>query len=377
MEARAGDKKTKYSRIYTKFYWHCIARAFGCGVAGAFLLFSARSASAQQPISPSPADAAAAEALFRDGRALLEAGKLAEACPKLAESHRLEPKPGTILNLAVCHEQRGKTATAWASYMEAAALAARLKQPERERAARNQAAALEARLAKLTITLEEAPAGISLMLDNRALSAAVAGTPIPVDPGDHEIVASAPGRRSFRAVIVIAPGPSSASLPIPRLAEESAAEPPPPSPTKATPPEIGIKPSDPIQPKPLKPAPEREAPAGMSGRKIAGYAAGGVGVAGVVVGSIFGALTFVQKGEGGDACDGRYCSKEGIDAHAAAKTSSVVSTVGFSVGLAGIGAGLALILTADPANARAPQKSAFIAPTLGPGLQGIWLSAPW
>lgn len=374
MKPRAGVRVNKYHRIGVELRRNCFARVFSRGAGAAFVLFGLVSlASAQEPISP--ADVAAAEALFRDGRALLDAGKVAEACLKLAESHRLQPKPGTILNLAVCHEQQGKTATAWATYMEAAALAARLKQPERERAARDQAAVLEARLAKLILAVEEAPPGFSLMLDQQALSGAVAGTPIPVDPGDHEIVASAPGRQSFRAVVSIEPGPSSKTIAIPRLAEDRAAEPPPPV---APPPPAAEKKTDhSMKQKPAKPILESEASAGISGRKIAAYAVGGAGIAGVVVGSIFGALTFVQKGEGEDLCDGRYCSKEGIDAHAAAKTSSLVSTVGFGVGLAGLSAGLALFLTAEPRGPAAPRNSAFIAPALGPDHQGILLFAPW
>jgi hypothetical protein len=81
---------------------------------GAILLSG--SASAQ-----TSSDKAAAQALFDAGKRLLSERKYAEACPKLAESQRLDPAPGTLMNLADCYEKAGLTASAWATWLEAAA----------------------------------------------------------------------------------------------------------------------------------------------------------------------------------------------------------------------------------------------------------------
>src|SRR5438445_10663209 len=64
-------------------------------------------------------DAAIAEALFQEGRKLVEQKHFSEACPKFAESQRLDPGIGTLLNLAACHELEGKTATSWSEFTQA------------------------------------------------------------------------------------------------------------------------------------------------------------------------------------------------------------------------------------------------------------------
>lgn len=63
-----------------------------------------------------PGNAAAAQGLFDEARALMAAGQAAEACPKLEESQRLDPGSGTLMNLARCYEQTNRIATAWSTY---------------------------------------------------------------------------------------------------------------------------------------------------------------------------------------------------------------------------------------------------------------------
>ena len=77
---------------------------------------SSPACSGGSPPAPAMADTrdpAAAEALFEAGRQAATRGDWTTACPKFAESQRLDPAPGTLLNLADCEEHLGHLASAW------------------------------------------------------------------------------------------------------------------------------------------------------------------------------------------------------------------------------------------------------------------------
>lgn len=92
-----------------------------------------------------------AAALFRRAKALIAKDKHAEACPLLAESYRLDPGMGTLLNLALCHEATGKVASAWDEFRSVEQQARAAVPPNEKRAllARGHADKLERRLSRL------------------------------------------------------------------------------------------------------------------------------------------------------------------------------------------------------------------------------------
>ncbi len=102
---------------------------------------------------PSAGDKATATVLFKEGRALMEQKKFAEACVKLAGSQQLDPGGGTLLNLGLCHEAEGKTATAWTELRDALVMARNDKRDDRAKIAQEHIAAIEPRLAKLSVTV--------------------------------------------------------------------------------------------------------------------------------------------------------------------------------------------------------------------------------
>lgn len=275
---------------------------------------------------PAGGDKALAEALFRAAKDLQGQGKLAEACAKYVESHRLDPKPGTILNVASCHEEEGKTATAWADYAEAATFAARARQTERERFARARAEELEKRLSFVTF---EFPTGqeVTVALDGKALTTAASGTRVPLDPGEHTVDVRAPGKMPWTTHVTVDAGPAERTVTIPPLADDGVSSAPPPP---------IVAPGSPGAP--------------PSTQRTLGWIGVGVGGAGLVVGSVFGAMTLSETSTIDEHCRGSLCDAVGLAANDDAHASATISTVGFVVGGLALAAGVVLLVTAPPAS---------------------------
>ena len=176
----------------------------------------------------------AAEALFQDGRRLMAAGKTAEACARFAESYAQEASSGTLLNLALCHQTEGKTATAWAEYRTAARLARGQGREDRARAAEEKVAALEPKLARLTLTASAPVPGLTVASEAGSLDEGGLGVAMPIDPGVHAVKASAPGHRPWMATLEIKEA-EQRTLEIPPLEEEPKPLPAPAAPLTAEP----------------------------------------------------------------------------------------------------------------------------------------------
>ena len=106
------------------------------------LVLVASPAAAQPDAGPSEAQKSAAQALFDEAGRLTKEGQIPEACAKLQESLRLYAASGTLLNLALCHERAGMTASAYTEFGDSLARAQRDRRPEREATARAHLAAL-------------------------------------------------------------------------------------------------------------------------------------------------------------------------------------------------------------------------------------------
>lgn len=186
----------------------CLSAAVGCAA-----LACPRDARAEgpphSPDGPSvETSVQIAQSLFDDARALLESGRYAEACPKFAESQRVDPGGGTLLNLALCHELEGRTATAWLEFREALAQAIRDQRDDRVALARSHIDGLLPKLAKVTVHVPDdlSARNPEVCLDRAALPRSAWGIPIPVDPGEHEISVVVSGARWETSVVAREPG---------------------------------------------------------------------------------------------------------------------------------------------------------------------------
>lgn len=321
------------------------------------------------PPAPALAQATAgdqvlAEALFREARTLMDQGKHAEACPKLAESQRLDPGGGTQLALALCLEAAGKTASAYGAFTEARALARRDGRADREKIASERLDALSPRLTKLTVDVSGAARslpGLSVSVDGVTLREPAWGLALPVDPGEAHVRATAPGRLPFEARVKTAGEGQTARVEVPELA---------PAPGAAS---GGEGPVAPAAPPGASPPPDASA---GSSRRTAGFVVGGVGLAGLAVGGVFGALALSKNADADAACPDVSCPDPGaVEASASALTFANVSNVAVGVGVLAIGVGAFLVLTSpsepDPSSARRPRPEVWVGlGARGPALGG-------
>lgn len=263
---------------------------------------------ASAPASAQQAPADKADILFREGREAMKRGDAAAACPKFAESQRLDPAPGTLINLSECEEALGKLTDAWRHIQQAAQQLP--DGDDRLPIVREQAETLDRRIPRLTVRLRpHAPASSTIVLDGQ--ERVTPGTTIVVDPGSHVVATSAPGWRTHMATIRVAESERAQLL---------------------------------VAPEPL-PA-ERPAPQPGSARKAWGWTLGGIGVAGLVTAGVSALVLNHKQTTVFAHCQDKLCDQQGYDAARAGRSLEPLFYGALVVGGLGLGVGSALLITA-------------------------------
>jgi len=229
--------------------------------------------------------ASPAEELFQEGRRLLTAGQTDEACARFAESYGMVASSGTLLNLALCHQTQGKTATAWGEYKAAARLARNQGREDRASVADGKAQALEPTLARVTTTAAEAVAGLRVATEGGPLGDGGLSVELPIDPGTYKVTVTAPGYLPWTTTLEVKEAQQIA-LEIPRLEPEALPAPV----TRADEPSSVLRSAG---------GPDVAAD---SGRSSLGLYLGGGGAALLTAGTVFWSVAYAELQSAKDAC---------------------------------------------------------------------------
>jgi hypothetical protein len=254
-------------------------------IVSSFLLAQTLPAAAQVPPRASnPTDAPLAADLFVQGRAAMADKNYQAACPKFAESFRLDPHVGSLMSLAQCEEAMGRLALARTHWLEAVEFARR-SQDQREAFAAEQLARIEPSVPRLTLRrAANCPADAVVKKDDVEVGALGLDVPLRVEVGDHRLTIEAPGFAPRTLLVHVEEGESKSI----DLELGAALPPPPPAPPLVPPP----PPQSSAQKAATPPAPDASRPL----RPYA-VATAGVGVVALGFASFFGIEAILAKND--------------------------------------------------------------------------------
>ena len=303
-------------------------------------------------MAQSAGNKAAAEAIFEQGKLLMQSGDYQQACLKFEASQKLDEGIGTLLYLADCYEKIGRTASAWAMFKEAASMAGAQGQESRQKLATQRAHTLESGLAKLTIDVargNETLLGFEISNDGVTVPSAQYGAPVPVDPGEHKIEASAPGKRTYSEVVNLTNGTGHITVPLLTDLGTPAGE------SKAT--LTSVTSSSKLADSSMLTSIPRSSSgssrdaltsAGRS-QRVLSYVLGSVGLIGVGIGTYFGFTAMHSNTESKSQCNAdnaNLCPDQGVSLRNDALRDARISTAGFIAGGALLAAGAIFYFTA-------------------------------
>jgi hypothetical protein len=242
--------------------------------------------------------------------------KFPEACPRLERSYKLDPAPGTLLNLAVCHEAIGKTATAWNEFRDTVTIAKRENRNDRLTFAQKHLKGLDGQIPTLTVTDQARENGLEWRLDGAKVGVESFGIALPIDPGAHTIEASAPGHDTWKTSIDVGRAEKK-TLEIPPLVVAIVKVQPPP---KDQPPPIVV-----VE-KSRGPSPVIWVTIGLGVLGWGAFALGGI--------EAMSNWDTRKNNCGLGGTDPNACNPTGIDADKAARNWALVADIGLGVGAA-------------------------------------------
>lgn len=293
----------------------------------AFLCFASSPALAS-PVTPgnaSPVQREQAQARFARGRDLYNAKKYDQSIPEFQASMEIVASPNARLLIARAYRELGKHVLAYAEFgrteIEARELAREdPRYAKTGEAAGKERAQLEKKVGILLVTIQNAPSGTKLSVGGDEIRPAGWSEPIPVMPGDAEIVLQVPDREPVRRTMSFTAGERQTL----NLDAES-------SPAMAKP----------VAATPLPPPP---APENKPSLRPWAFVAGGVGVAGLATFAVAGLMSNATYDSLKEQCGDRPCPADKQPDVSRGQTEQTIANVGLVVGAVGIAAGVTLFV---------------------------------
>lgn len=310
------------------------------------------------------ADVGSADKLFAEGKALMSAGRFAEACAKYEASYEADAALGSLLNLADCLERDGRLASAYGRWGDAITFATR-KNDNRASYAKDRREELKPKLSFVTLQIVGTLPDELVIYKGEAkfTSAGVSGTALPTDPGTTVIQVVRGTDVLWETKIELQEAQQqTVTVPLDEIVKQN------PGPMKQ-------RDGSAVGPRRTPGAGDAEVPQGFwSTQRIAGFIVGGVGVAGAAIGFALGGVALSKSGDLSEQCteggDPRYCTAEGELLRADAYTFAQASTwtlIGSGIVAA---VGITVIVTAPNDYAKLEER-AFFQPWFGAEGGGI------
>ncbi len=298
---------------------------------------------------PSEADRATARALALEGHNALKKKDYAAAADRFGRADALVHAPTLVVDWARALQGLGRYVEAHEKYelvlREGVDSSAPKSWQRALEEAKKELDALKPRLGWVTVVLKDPP-DASVSIDGVYVPPAAVGVKRAADPGFPEVTVRAAGYAPFKQTLTVGPGEE-------KTIEVSLRKlPPTPVAAKA--------PADDA----YRPRQKNEM------RRTLSYVALGVGGAGIVAWGTTGALFLHKRSQLKDECRASACPPSQDTRIERQNLFGTLSAISFGVGVAGIGTGLALLLTEPKPRVDTPSAKLTVRPLIGVGAIG-------
>jgi hypothetical protein len=295
----------------------------------------------------SEADRATARALALEGHDALQKKDYATAADRFSRADSLVHAPTLVVDWARSLQGLGRFVEAHEKYelvlregIPAGSPKSWLRALED---AKKELDTLKPRLAWVTVILKDPP-DASVKIDGVLVPPAAVGVKRAADPGFPEVSVSALGYEPFKQTVTVGPGEEkSIEVSLKKLPEVAAA----PVTSDAA----------------YRPRQKSDA------QRVASYVMLGLGGAGLVAGGVTGGLALRKRADLKSECRGDACLPASAHKISTYHLYGTVSGISLGVGVAGLGAGLLLLLT-EPKAEETARASLTVRPLLGLGVLG-------